>query len=106
MIFEVIFGSSFWCSVLGSNLCTGYIDQSIPVDWLNLIKFEWMVDSVVSEVQWLFDSVCQRFQWLFNSVCHTFQWLIDLVVVDSEIDDWVSVISEIDDWVSVIGWCR
>jgi len=42
-----------------------------------MIKFEWMVDSDVSEVQWLFDLVCQMFQ-----------WFIDSVMVDSEIDDW------------------
>ena len=82
MTFEVTVSSDCWCSVLGSYLCTGYSDMSVPVDWLNLIKFEWMVDSVVSEVQ--------RFQWLIVSVI-------------SEIDDWVLVISEID-WVSVIGW--
>ena len=56
MPFEVTISSSCWCNVLCSNLCTGYIDLSVPVDLLNLIKFEWMVDSVVSEVQWLLDS--------------------------------------------------
>lgn len=77
MPFEVTIISSWWCSVLGSYLCTGYIDLSIQVDWLDLIKFEWMIDLVVSEDQWLFNSVCQRFQ-----------WLIDSVMVDSEIDYW------------------
>ena len=97
MTFEVIVSFGCWCNVLGSGLCTGYSDLSILVDWLNLIKFEWMVYSVVSNVQWLFDLVCQRFQWLFDSVCQRFPWLIDSVMVDSEIDDWVSVISKIDD---------
>ena len=48
--FEVTTGSEWWCSVLGSDLCIGYSDMSVPADWLNLIKFEWMLDSVVSEV--------------------------------------------------------
>ena len=60
--FQVTTSFEWWCSVLGSDLCTGYSDLSVPVDWLNLINFEWMVDSIVSEVQWLFDLVVQ---WLF-----------------------------------------
>ena len=32
MIFEVEVGSGCWCSVLGSDLCTGYSDLSIQVD--------------------------------------------------------------------------
>jgi len=62
MNFEVTVSSGCWCNVLGSYLCTGYNDLSVPIDWLNLIKYEWMVDSVVLEVQWLFDSIVQ---WLF-----------------------------------------
>lgn len=73
MIFEATAGSGFWCSVLD----TCYSDLFILVDWLNLIKFEWMVYLVMSEVQWLFDSLCQ-----------SFQWLIDSAMVYSEIDDW------------------
>jgi len=46
--FEVTIGSEWWCSVLGSDLCIG---QSVLVDWLDLIKFQWMVESVVTEVQ-------------------------------------------------------
>ena len=105
--FEVTVSSGCWCSVLGSDLCTGYNDPSVPVVRLNLIKFEWMVGSVVSEVWWLFDLVCQRFQWLYDSICHRFQWLFDSVhqrfqlLIDS-----VMIIPEIDDWLSVIGWCR
>ena len=57
MNFEVTIGSGCWCGVLGSDLCTSYSDLPILVDCLNLIKFEWMVYLVVSEVQWLFDSV-------------------------------------------------
>ena len=66
MIFEVAVGSSCWCSVLGSDLCTGYSDLSVPVDWLNFLL----------SVGWL-----------------SFQWLIDSSVIDLEIDDWVIVIS-------------
>ena len=92
MPFEVTISSGCWCSVLGSDLCTSYSDLFVPVDWLNLIKFEWIVDSVVLKVQWLFYSVVSEVQ--------RFQWLIVLVI--AEIDDWVSAISEID-WV---GWCK
>lgn len=77
MVFEVTVGSEWWCSVQGSNLCTSYSDLFVPVDWLNLIKFEWMVGSVVSEVQWLFDSVVQ---WLFY-VRGFSDWLIQRLII-------------------------
>ena len=49
-VFEVIASFEWWCNILGSDLCTGYNDLSVPVDLLKLIKYEWMVDSIVSEV--------------------------------------------------------
>lgn len=99
--FKVTVSSGCWCIVLGSYLCTSYSDLFVPVDWLNLIKFEWIIDLVVQKVQWLFDSVVsevQRFPWLIVSK-------IDDWVVISEIDDCVSIIPNID-WVFMIGWCR
>jgi len=48
------------------------------------------------------DSVLNiQIDWLwFSSLMMGYQWFIDLVVVDSEIDDWVSVI----DWYRWIWW--
>ena len=39
--FNVTTSSEWWCNVLGTNLCTGYSDLSVPVDLLKLIKV-WM----------------------------------------------------------------
>jgi len=51
MPFEVTISFGCRCRVLGLDLCTGYNNLSVPFDWLNLIKFEWMVYSVASDVQ-------------------------------------------------------
>ena len=70
--------------------CSGFISMyllqwSVCSSWFFefWLRFEWMVDLVVSEVKWFFDWVYHRFH-------------IDLVMVDFKSDDWVLV----------IGWCR